>query len=69
LIDESTVANASDWLRVGAALLAEANRLAKERGTAQTVVVCGHMDQPKRQMLATAGYAIASEWYVTSRKG
>ncbi len=30
----------------------------------QSVVVCGHLDQPKRTMLDQMGYSIASEWYV-----
>jgi hypothetical protein len=64
VIDDFTVARAGDWEHIGAALLAEASRLSKERGAVQTVVVCGHLDEPKRQMLASAGYAIASEWYV-----
>ena len=41
---------------------------ARQRGAAQTVVVCGHLDQPKRAMLAQVGFSIASEWYVQSLK-
>jgi hypothetical protein len=26
-------------------------------------VVCGHLDEPKRAMLARAGYGVASEWH------
>jgi GNAT superfamily N-acetyltransferase len=64
VIDDFVVAEAQDWQSVGGALLAEANRQAKSRGAVQTVVVCGHQDQPKRRMLAAGGFSIASEWYV-----
>ena len=47
LIDDFVVADGRDWQTIGLALLAEANRQARERGAAQTVVVCGHQDQPK----------------------
>ena len=52
------------WESVGQELLKEVLQLARERGAAQSVVVCGHLDQPKRAMLAQLGYSIASEWYV-----
>jgi hypothetical protein len=61
-IDDYHVTGA-DWEGTGAALLAEAVRLGKEKGAAQAVVVCGHLDQPKRAMLAAAGLSIASEWW------
>jgi GNAT superfamily N-acetyltransferase len=64
VIDDFVVAEARDWQSTGTALLAEANRQAGSRGGVQTVVVCGHQDQPKRRMLAASGFSIASEWYV-----
>jgi len=48
---------------VGRRLLDEAVARAKERGASQVVVVCGHLDQPKREMLAACGLSIASEWW------
>jgi GNAT superfamily N-acetyltransferase len=63
LIDDFAVAGA-DWQGAGAALLAEASRQAQERSAAQVVVVCGHKDGPKREMLGASGLSIASEWYV-----
>jgi hypothetical protein len=64
LVDDFALAAEEDWPTVGAALLAEATRQAKVRGTVQTVVVCGHRDEPKRQMLFADRYSIASEWFV-----
>ena len=63
-IDDFCLADESHWETVGRALLNEVQRLAQEQGAAQTVVVCGHRDAPKRVMLATLGFSIASEWYV-----
>lgn len=36
----------------------------KARDAVQTVVVCAHLDEAKRVMLAEKGFTIASEWYV-----
>ncbi|GCE29592.1 N-acetyltransferase [Dictyobacter alpinus] len=63
-VDDFCVAEESLWETVGRALLGEVLRLARARGAAQSVVVCAHLDQPKRAMLAQSGYSIASEWYV-----
>jgi hypothetical protein len=63
-IDDFCVADASDWPTTGTRLLADAMAEAKTRGASQVVVVCGHLDQPKRAMLAAVGLTIASEWYV-----
>jgi|SRR5947209_13355041 len=64
LIDDFAVGAASDWATVGKELLAAAAQSARERGAVQTVVVCGHRDEPKRSMLAEGGFSLASEWYV-----
>lgn len=63
-VDDFCVAAGSLWETVGQELLNEVRRKASERGAAQNVVVCGHLDQPKRAMLTQLGYSIASEWYV-----
>jgi GNAT superfamily N-acetyltransferase len=63
-VDDFCVAEEHLWGNVGLTLLNEVLRLAKERGAALSVVVCGHLDQPKRAMLTQLGYSIASEWYV-----
>ncbi|MCL4545642.1 MAG: hypothetical protein M1118_13785 [Chloroflexi bacterium] len=63
-IDDFCVAQAGDWQTVGEALLTEANREAKARGAVQCVVVCGHLDLPKRAMLSALGFTVASEWWV-----
>jgi GNAT superfamily N-acetyltransferase len=63
-VDDYSVADSQDWQEVGRQLLDEVIREAKERGASQIVVVCAHLDQPKRAMLTEAGLSLASEWYV-----
>lgn len=64
MIDDFCVAAPEQWPTVGRDLLAAVTREAAARGAAQAVVVCGHLDEPKRAMLAGAGLSLASEWYV-----
>jgi hypothetical protein len=64
MIDDFAIHSAGDWATMGNALLAAALQEAQERGAVQAVVVCGHQDGPKRDLLAGDGFAIASEWYV-----
>lgn len=64
IIDDFTVASPQEWTTIGVSLLQAAQEQAKGRGAVLSVVVCGHQDQPKRQMLQHAGLSIASEWYV-----
>lgn len=63
-IDDFVVGDDSAWATIGRDLLAQAARELTDRGAAQLVVVCGHLDEPKRNALASAGLSIASEWYV-----
>jgi GNAT superfamily N-acetyltransferase len=63
-IDDFWVADGADWEEAGRALLDEAVRQAKARGAVQSIVVCGHLDEAKRAMLAASGFSIASEWYL-----
>jgi hypothetical protein len=65
VIDDFAVASSGLWDTVGSGLLQEARRLARLRGADLTVVVCAQMDAPKREMLATEGLYVASEWYVS----
>lgn len=62
-IDDYCVAD-GDWQGTGRELLDAVTAQAKERGAAQVVVVCGHLDEPKRQLLSLLGHTIASEWWV-----
>ena len=64
-IDDFVVASNSLWDTVGRDLLRSAKATAKEHGAMLSVVVCGHLDQPKRAMLQSEGMYIASEWYVS----
>ena len=64
-IDDFVVAQAAKWPSTGAALLRASLAEAGRRGAVQAVVVTGHLDEPKRQMLRACGLDIASEWWVT----
>jgi GNAT superfamily N-acetyltransferase len=66
LIDDFMLARPDDWATIGLALLREANARAKPRGAVQTVVVCGPQDEPKRAMLAAAGFDVVTEWRVAN---
>ncbi len=63
-IDDFCLASNQEWESIGRSLLEKATDEAKQRGAVLSVVVCGHLDQPKREMLAHTGFTIASEWYV-----
>ena len=65
MIDDFAVNPRSEWQTIGAALLAEAQTRSQARGAVLSVVVCGHLDEPKRAMLHGLGFAVASEWYVS----
>lgn len=65
IIDDFIIGAAADWGSVGRALLRVATADAKGRGATQVVIVCAHLDEPKRAMLRDGGYSIASEWYVS----
>ena len=64
MIDDFTVVDSTKWATVGRDLLEEARRQAAQRQAHLSVVVCGHKDEPKREMLKAAGFGLASEWYV-----
>ena len=64
LIDDFVVADEARWDDIGPSLLRHVGEEARRRGAVQLVVVCAHLDAPKRAMLASAGYSIASEWHV-----
>jgi hypothetical protein len=64
LVDDFCVAGPVLWATTGQALLRHTLAAARARGAAQVVVVCGHLDEPKRAMLQEEELTIASEWYV-----
>ena len=64
LVDDFVVADEARWDDVGSALLRRASEEARARGAVQLVVVCAHLDAPKRAMLASGGFSVASEWHV-----
>jgi ribosomal protein S18 acetylase RimI-like enzyme len=64
MIDDFCVSSSNEWASVGRDLLGELQKLAKEKGASQTLVVCGAHDQNKREFLRGVGLDVASEWYV-----
>jgi GNAT superfamily N-acetyltransferase len=63
MIDDFCVENA-EWDSIGKPLLHALQQQAKQQGAVQTLVVCGHHDEPKREFLKREGLIVASEWYV-----
>ena len=64
MIDDFCVNDDADWSSVGAKLVQEIKAIAKTKGAAQILVVCGAHDDLKRRFLKNAGLTVASEWYV-----
>jgi len=65
LIDDFCVADPAFWVPVGTALLDRGRAMAKARGAAHVIVVCGDADAMKAAMLRSAGLTIASNWWVS----
>lgn len=63
-IDDFVVIKSDLWETVGADLLDQTRNAAFARGAAQVVVVCGHLDEPKRKALEKSSLTIASEWWI-----
>lgn len=68
LIDDFVVDESYSWETVGADLLHQVRNAALSRGAAQVVVVCAHLDEPKRKALEESSLTIASEWWVAPLK-
>ena len=68
LVDDFMVEDPSLWATVGVLLLNQVVELGKEKGAVLANVVCGPMDQPKREMLDKFGFDVATEWHVKSIK-
>lgn len=63
-VDDFIVNRSDLWETVGADLLDQVREVAVSKGAVQVVVVCGHLDDPKRQALEKSSLTIASEWWV-----
>jgi ribosomal protein S18 acetylase RimI-like enzyme len=66
-IDDFVVEPGTRYQTTGARLLRACLAEAGRRGGVQAVVVTGHLDQPKREMLRECGLELASEWWVTPK--
>ena len=64
MIDDFSVTDESEWYSIGFKLVQEIEVIAKKKGAAQILVVCGAHDEPKRRFLKNMGLVVASEWYV-----
>jgi GNAT superfamily N-acetyltransferase len=65
-VDDFALADESHWESTGRALLAAAGEEAKRRGVNHYLVVCAHLDSPKRRMLSIYGLEIARYWYTAA---
>ncbi|MFZ2227345.1 MAG: hypothetical protein WA090_05430 [Candidatus Nanopelagicaceae bacterium] len=63
-IDDFVVSKSDLWETVGIDLLNQVGKVAISKGAVQMVVVCGHVDEPKRKALGRSSLSIASEWWV-----
>ena len=63
-VDDFMVRGPAQWPTVGKALLDAVLAKAKQSGAVLGNVVCGPLDQPKRDFLAGQGFGVASEWRV-----
>ncbi|NIA26298.1 MAG: GNAT family N-acetyltransferase [Gammaproteobacteria bacterium] len=63
VIDDFMVDEPDAWVSVGRALLDAVSEVARTRGAAQIVVVCGPDDTPKRTMLTAGGCTVVTEWF------
>ena len=63
LVDDFTVADDAQWSWAGPMLLKQVRAWAAARDAAQVVVVTGHRDEGKRELLRHAGLSLASEWW------
>jgi hypothetical protein len=66
MIGDFCVADETEWHSIGSKLVQEIKTIAKFRGAAQVLVVCGAHDGPKCHFLKNIGLTVASEWYVGS---
>jgi hypothetical protein len=61
VVDDFAVRRPSDWPGVGRELLDGMRKRVRTRGAVQLIVVSGHQDHPKRNVLDAARLTVASE--------
>lgn len=62
-IDDFCVATPEEWATIGRALLEAVGQMAKARDIERYLIVCGHLDLPKRAMLQAFGLSIDHYWF------
>lgn len=63
-VDDFMVKSPDLWATVGRELLNKVMAEAKGKGAVLANVVCGPLDQPKRNLLAGTHFQVASEWHI-----
>lgn len=66
MVDDFCVNDSNAWETIGKQLIVELKKLAKAKGVAQMLAVCGAHDELKIQFLKDLGLGITSQWYVGS---
>ncbi len=69
MVDDFCVSLPELWCNVGRDLLMNLQDKAVERGSVQTLVVCGDHDGPKKAFLEESGLGTTSRWYVNQMWG
>ena len=64
LIDDFCLASDAEWTSVGARLLDEVERRARDRGAVLSIVVCPRRGAAKRSFLRGRGFEATAEWHV-----
>ncbi len=64
LTDDFFVSTPDQWLTVGADLLRETERQARDGGAGRLIALTARRDKPKRHMLESAGYTRGASWWV-----
>ncbi len=63
-VDDFMVERPELWATVGRELLDKVMESAKDKGAVLANVVCGPLDQAKRDLLSGQKFGVASEWHV-----
>jgi hypothetical protein len=63
-VDDFVISKAGLWPTMGKALLEAVTTELQKSGVVLGNVVCGPKDTPKRLMLGSMGYSVATEWFV-----
>lgn len=63
-VDDFMVEQPGLWETIGLELLEKMTDSAKDKGAILANVVCGPLDQPKKDFLAGSNFQVAAEWHI-----